>query len=267
MSEFKVLMIGDIVGRPGRRVVEENLPRFVEENGVDFCVANVENASGGSGVTPRIAERLLQCKIDAMTTFFNDTATTEIYTFLKSDHRMVRPANYPPQSHGKGSTIVESKSGVKVGILNLQGRVFMAPVDCPFLMADKLIEELRREADIILVDFHAEATSEKIAMGWHLDGRATAVVGTHTHIQTADNTVLPGGTAYITDLGMTGPYNSVIGRATDRVLFKFLTNMPTRYDVGEGLEKMCGVLIQIDLERRKAKSIERVMLNGDGGVD
>lgn len=267
MSDMKILMIGDIVGRPGRKIVEDLLPRYVEENSIDFCVANVENASGGSGVTPKIADRLFDMRVDAMTTGDHVYKKREIYGYLRNDGRIVRPANYPSASHGKGSVVVEARNGVKIGIMSLQGRVFMPPIDCPFQKAETEIAELRRKAQIVLVDFHAEATSEKVAMGWFLDGKASAVVGTHTHIQTADNTVLPGGTAYITDLGMTGPYNSVIGRATDKVLFKFLTNMPTRYDVGEGMEKLCGVLLTIDPTDGRARGIERVMLNGLQGAE
>ena len=262
MSDMRILMIGDIVGRPGRKIVEDLLPRFVDESRIDFCVANVENASGGSGVTPKIADRLFEVKVDAMTTGDHVYKKREIFGYLRSSGRIVRPANYPSASHGKGAVVVEANNGVKIGVLSLQGRVFMPPIDCPFQAAEKEVAELRKKAQIVLVDFHAEATSEKIAMGWHLDGKASAVVGTHTHIQTADNVVLPKGTAYITDLGMTGPYNSVIGRATDKVLYKFLTNMPTRYDVGEGMEKLCGVILTIDPETGRARDIERVMLNG-----
>ncbi len=260
-------MIGDIVGRPGRRIVEDLLPRFLEQKRVDFCVVNVENSSAGSGVTPKIAERVLQLGADVLTTGDHVYRKREIHGFLRSSPRIVRPANYPSASHGNGSTVVEAKNGVRVGVLNLQGRVFMPPIDCPFLCAEAEVERLARDADVVVVDFHAEATSEKIAMGWHLDGKVSGVVGTHTHIQTADETILPKGTAYITDLGMTGPYNSVIGRATDKVLFKFLTNMPTRYDVGEGMEKLCGVLITVDSSTAKAQAIERVMLSGLPGGD
>ena len=259
---MKVLMIGDVVGRPGRRIVEDLLPRHLEEHAIDFCVVNIENASGGSGVTPKIADRMFELRVDAMTTGDHVYKKREIFPYLRANHRIVRPANYPDAAHGQGATVVESRSGVKVGILNLQGRVFMPPNDCPFLRAEAEIEKLRRETKIILVDFHAEATSEKVAMGWHLDGKVSLVVGTHTHIQTADETILPGGTGYITDLGMTGPYDSVIGRAKDRVLFKFLTNVPARYDVGEGMEKLCGVQATLDPETGKATSIERIMLSG-----
>jgi len=262
MATMNILMIGDIVGRPGRRVLEDLLPKVLDELSVDFCVANVENASGGSGITPKIADRLFELSIDAMTTGDHVYKKREIFSYLRTNPRIVRPANYPEAAHGKGSTLVESRGGVRVGLVNLQGRVFMSPVDCPFATGERLVEELRRETPVVLVDFHAEATSEKVAMGWHLDGKASAVVGTHTHIQTADETVLPGGTAYISDLGMTGPYNSVIGRDTQKVLFKFRTNMPARYDVGEGMEKLCGVLIRLDPDTGRAQSVERVMRSG-----
>jgi len=259
---MNILMVGDVVGRPGRRIVEDLLPRYLDENSIDFCVVNIENASGGSGVTPKIADRMFELEVDAMTTGDHVFKKREIFPYLRQSDRLLRPANYPEASHGRGSTVVESRGGVKVGLLNLQGRVFMPPNDCPFLCAEREVEKLREQTPVVLVDFHAEATSEKVAMGWFLDGKASLVVGTHTHIQTADETILPGGTGYITDLGMTGPYDSVIGRAKDRVLFKFLTNVPARYDVGEGMEKLCGVRATIDPGTGKATSIERVMLSG-----
>jgi metallophosphoesterase (TIGR00282 family) len=262
LDTLNILMIGDIVGRPGREVLEEVLPALLEEHDIGLCVANGENSAGGSGLTPRVAEKLFAARVDVLTTGDHVFKKREVYPLLRDDPRAIRPANYPASAQGRGMTIVEARDGTRVGVVNVQGRVFMPPVDCPFLAAERCVEALRKETSVILVDFHAEATSEKVAMGWYLDGKVSAVVGTHTHIQTADNTVLPGGTAYITDTGMTGPYHSVIGRAKEPVLHRFLTHMPVRFDVGVGDERLCGVIIRVDPRSGKARSIDRVMQNG-----
>jgi len=262
LETLNILMIGDVVGRPGRLVLEALLPGLLEEEEIDLCVANGENAAGGSGITPKVAEKLFALKIDVLTTGDHVFRKPEAFNLLRSDPRVIRPANYPQAAQGRGMTVVPSRRGVPVGVVNVQGRVFMSPVDCPFLAADRCVEAVRRDTPVILVDFHAEATSEKVAMGWFLDGKASAVVGTHTHIQTADETVLPGGTAYITDIGMTGPYDSVIGRAKEPVLHRFVTHMPARFEVGEGDERVCGAIIRVDPRNGKAKTIDRVMRNG-----
>ena len=254
---MKVLFIGDIVGRPGRNVTRKRLREFREANGIDCVIANGENAAGGSGITPGIAEELFNNGIDVLTSGDHIWKKREAYAFLDKTDKVVRPLNYPPGVPGKGSTVVEI-AGVKVGVVNLIGRVFMDAVDCPFRRAREEVRELRKETPIIIVDMHAEATSEKVAMGWFLDGKVSAVLGTHTHIQTADETVRPKGTAYITDSGMTGPYDSVIGRQKELIIERFLTNLPTRFEVATGDIQMHGVVIDIDNETGNARSIERV---------
>ncbi len=254
---MKILFIGDIVGRPGRDVTRKRIREFREANGIDCVIANGENAAGGSGITPGIAEELFNNGIDVLTSGDHIWKKREIYPFLDKTDKVVRPLNYPSGVPGKGSTVVNI-AGQKIGVVNLIGRVFMDAVDCPFQRAREEIREIRKETPVIVVDMHAEATSEKVAMGWFLDGTVSAVLGTHTHIQTADEKVLPKGTAYITDCGMTGPYNSVIGRQKELIIERFLTNLPTRFEMATDDIQMHGVVVDIDNGTGKAGSIERV---------
>ncbi len=255
---MKILFIGDIVGKPGRNIAENNLKNLRKKEGIDAVIANGENAAGGSGLTPQITRELLASGIDVITSGDHIWKKKEIYDFLNSSDRVVRPLNYPEGAPGKGATVIEMQDCGKIGVINLVGRVFMEAVDCPFERVRAAIEKIRTETKVIIVDMHAEATSEKVAMGWYLDGEVSAVIGTHTHIQTADEKVLPGGTAYITDCGMTGPYDSVIGRRKEQILTRFLTQLPTRFEMAtEGVE-MHGVLIEIDNVTGKALSIERI---------
>lgn len=255
------LFIADIIGRPGRQVVSEMLPSLRREFGIDLCVANCENASGGKGVTVKVAKTLFSYGIDVLTSGNHVWNHKEILPYLESCANILRPANYPPGVMGSGSGIFHLSNGLPVGILNLQGRVFMRELDCPFRVALQRIAELNEVTRVVLVDFHAEATSEKMAMGWYLDGKVSGVVGTHTHVQTADERILPKGTAYITDAGMTGPHDSIIGVETDIVLDRFLTQMPARFDPAKGNLKFCGVVITVEADTGRARHIQRLMLN------
>jgi metallophosphoesterase (TIGR00282 family) len=262
---MRILFIGDIFGRPGRTIVKERLARLIEEFAVDLIIANGENAAAGFGITPPLAEDLFELNIDVITTGNHVWDKREIVDYFESAdgnqhspaRRLLRPANYPAGMPGWGM-YEGQKNGVGYAVINLQGRVFMASNDDPFRTADQLLKEI--QAKIVLVDIHAEATSEKISMGWYLDGRVTAVIGTHTHVPTADERVLPGGTAYITDVGMSGPYDSVIGVQKDLVVNKFLTNMPVRFEPATGDVRLCGVVIDCDDATGRARSIERVMV-------
>jgi hypothetical protein len=255
---MKILFIGDIVGKPGRQVVAELLPKIKTEFQLDFVVANAENAAGGSGITSPVADELFKCGIDLLTSGDHIWKKKEILEIIDKTRRILRPANYPPGTPGIGSCTMESRGGVVVGVINLVGRVFMQALDCPFQTANREIEKLKKETPIILVDIHAEATSEKIALGYFLDGLVSAVLGTHTHVQTADEKILPKGTAYITDLGMTGPYNSVIGRRIDQIIHRFLSGMPTRFEMATEDLQLHGVVLDVDSKTGRANSIERV---------
>ena len=256
-SMFRVLFIGDVMGRPGRSAVANILPELRDQYSPQLIIANGENLAGGLGITQGTAEDLFSCGVDLLTTGNHIWDKKESLGYIESEEKVLRPANYPPGAPGRGYGIVESEDGISVGVLNLAGRVFMAPLDNPFAAASGIISELRERTNIIILDFHAEATSEKIAMGWHLDGQVSAVIGTHTHVQTADERVLPNHTAYITDVGMTGPVNSVIGMDIDPVLQRFLTQMPSRFGVPKGDVMVCAVVIDIDPIDGRALSIER----------
>ncbi|QSV45670.1 TIGR00282 family metallophosphoesterase [Geobacter benzoatilyticus] len=256
----KILFIGDIVGAPGREAVARDLHRLIDRYRIDLVVANGENAAGGFGITEDKAMELYSLGIDVLTSGNHVWDKKESYQFIQREDRLVRPANYPPGTKGRGSTIVKTAGGVSVGILNLEGRVFMNSLDCPFRTADKEIEQLKEQTNIIFVDFHAEATSEKVALGWHLDGRVSVVVGTHTHVQTADERILPGGTAYITDAGMTGSSDSVIGVKKELAIGRFLTQMPIRFEVAKKDIRLNGVVVAIDEMSGSAVSIERISL-------
>ncbi len=248
--------MGDVHGRPGRRAVARRVPVLRKQLAVDFVVANAENSAGGVGLTPKTAAELFEAGVDVLTGGNHTWAKREAYELLDSDPRLVRPANYPPGVPGHGSTVIR-KGGLALAVLNLQGRVFMEPLDDPFRVARAEVDRLREVTPFVLVDFHAEATSEKQAMGYYLDGRVTAVVGTHTHVQTADERVLPGGTGYITDVGMTGPRDGVIGVDREAILQRFLTQLPVRFEVASGAVQFNAVLVEADGAGR-ATSIRRI---------
>ncbi|HET7100023.1 MAG TPA: TIGR00282 family metallophosphoesterase [Terriglobia bacterium] len=256
----RILYIGDIFGSPGRSIVKERLPELVSEFAPDLVLANGENAAAGFGITPRLVEELLGLGIAVLTSGNHIWDKKEIYPYLAehADGPLLRPANYPPQVPGRGLYVGKTRAGLEFAVINLQGRVFMAPIDCPFRTVDSLLEMVPETVKIRFVDMHAEATSEKQAMGWYLNGRVTAMVGTHTHIPTADEKVLPGGTAYVTDLGMTGPYESVIGVEKDTVIRKFLSQIPERFEVAKGDVRLCGVLVEADAVTGQAVSIQRI---------
>lgn len=255
---MRILFIGDIAGKPGREAVRVLLPALVKKYRIEASIANAENAAGGSGITPKIAEELFGYGLDMLTSGDHIWKRKEVLEIVDSDMRILRPENYPAGSPGRGYGVIKTKRGRSVGVINLEGRVFMSNLECPFLCAKKAVEELKKETAIILVDIHAEATSEKIALGWFLDGMVSAVLGTHTHVQTADEKILPAGTAFITDVGMTGPYDSVIGRKVEQVLARFLTQMPVRFEMAEDNAQLHGVVLDIDEETGKAASIERI---------
>lgn len=255
---MRILFIGDIVGEPGRTAVRSLVPKIKKRQDADFVIGNGENAAGGSGITPAIAEELFESGIDVITSGDHIWKRKEIIEKLESDKRMLRPANYPAAAPGFGSTVVESSSGASVGVVNLIGRVFMQAVECPFRVIKEELKKIDKKARIIVVDMHAEATSEKIAMGWYLDGTVSAIVGTHTHVQTADEKILPGGTAFISDAGMTGPFDSVIGRKKDQILARFLTQMPVKFEMADGDVQLHGVVIDIDEKTGRAESIKRI---------
>jgi len=254
---MNILMIGDIVSRVGRKAIRELLPEIVEKHDIDFVVANGENAAGGNGITTEIAFELYQMGVDVLTMGNHVWDNRDIFNFIDSENRILRPGNYPEGTPGRGFFIYRAPHGKKVGVINLSGRVFLANLDCPFRMADRIVSEMAPETQCILVDFHAEATSEKVAFGWHLDGRVSAVVGTHTHIQTADERVLPGGTAFITDVGMTGPRDSVLGIKVDLAVQKFRTQMPIRFEAATGVAQFNAVAIKIN-DKGKAEQITRI---------
>ncbi|MGA9755982.1 MAG: TIGR00282 family metallophosphoesterase [Desulfobaccales bacterium] len=247
---MNILFIGDIVGAPGRRVMEELLPRAVDHYCIDLVVANGENASGGLGITPQVADQFLSQGVDVLTSGNHIWKHKEILPYLEDTDRLLRPANYPPGAPGRGLVTVETAAGEPVAIINLEGRVFMNAIECPFRTVDRLLETLSPEVKVILVDMHAEATSEKQAMGWHLDGRVSAMVGTHTHVQTADERILPGGTGYISDIGMTGPVDSVIGMKREIILERFLTQRPHPFKVATQNMQLQGVVLKIDAQGR-----------------
>jgi metallophosphoesterase (TIGR00282 family) len=252
-----VLCVGDVFGEPGRRAVQGLLPRLRKEHEVDLAVVNVENAAAGAGVTPQIARAFLDQGVDVMTSGNHIWDKKEIIEYIGKENLLLRPANYPAGTPGAGSIVVKAGPH-RVAVLNLMGRVFLPIIDCPFRKADEEVARLRQETPIIIVDMHAEATSESQAMGWYLDGRVSAVVGTHRHTQTADERVLPRGTAYITDLGLTGPTDSVIGVDPEIALGRFLTQMPARFEPAKGPAALQGAVIRIEPDTGRALSIERL---------
>ena len=255
---MKILLIGDIIGRPGRVIVEREVVPLRESLGLDLVIANCENAAGGAGITPPIADELFRAGVDVLTSGNHVWRKKEAFELLKLDHRVIRPANYPDGAPGTGSTVVETLDGQKVGVLNVMGRVFMEPLDCPFRAAERELARLKLSTSVIIVDMHAEATSEKVAIGWFLDGKVSCVFGTHTHIPTADERILPKGTAVITDVGMTGSYDSVIGRRVDQILERFLSSLPMKSEVAEGNIQLRGLLVEVDDATGKARAVERI---------
>ena len=255
---MNVLCIGDIVGKAGRHALEELLPAIKEEYKIDFTIANGENAAGGAGLTPRIAEQLFRAGCDFLTLGDHTWDKHELIEYLQENDNIIRPANFPEGTPGKGWAIAQA-AGQKIGVVNLLGRVFMRyNVDCPFRALQKIVAEIKEQTRIIFVDLHAEATSEKIAAGLFIDGEVTALFGTHTHIQTADEKILPKGTAYITDLGMTGPYDSVIGQNKEKIIQRFWTGLPARFEVAQGDPRLHGVVVEVDPQTGLACKMTRI---------
>ena len=257
---MKVLFIGDIFGEPGRRALARAVPRLVAQRQIDIVIGNGENAAGGFGITPELAEELFDLGLAVITTGNHAWDKREILDYFPREPRLLRPANYPDGVPGQGSVVVESAGGEQLGILQLMGRAYMPTLDCPFQVAQKELAALKKRTAAVIVDMHAEATSEKMAMGHYLDGEVVAVVGTHTHVQTADDQILPKGTAYLTDIGMTGPLHSVIGVKKELAIEKFLTGMPRRFEVASGPSVFCAVLIELDARLGKALLIERIRI-------
>lgn len=258
---IRIFCIGDIVGRPGRQAIKALLPDLQQRHQLDLILANGENASGGVGLTRKVTEELIGYGIQIITLGNHTWDNREIFQFIDDEkYPLIRPANYPPKTPGKGYRIFQANQ-LKIGVINLLGRVFMGDFDCPFRAFDLIYEKLTGLTDLILVDFHAEATAEKIAFSWYVDGRATAVFGTHTHVQTADERILPSGTGYISDLGMTGPTDSVIGVKKDAVIEKFLTQLPRRFEVAKDDIMLNGVIFEIDEISGKTKHIQRIQEN------
>jgi len=258
----KILFVGDIFGAPGRHIVADHVEDIVKSNQIDLAIANAENAAGGFGITPAIAEDLFALGLDVLTSGNHVWDKRELYDYLNRQPRLLRPANYP-EAPGHGLVTVKARNGVECAVINLQGRTYMPSTDCPFRKADSLLSQIEPAVKVIFVDFHAEVTSEKMAMGWYLDGRVSAVVGTHTHVPTADTRILPGGTAYQTDCGMTGPYRSVIGVDTETILQRFLSGLPVRMEAAKHGVELHSVIVDVDEETGKARAVRRHTINGD----
>jgi hypothetical protein len=258
--QFHALVVGDVVGKPGRRALAVVLPELLKTHPLDVIIVNAENAAGGSGLTPPIFNEIRALGVDVITLGDHVYRKKEIVPLLVESDRLVRPLNLPAEAAGRGWTVLESQSGFPFAVISLLGRTFMKPADCPFHAVDGAIREIGDRARLIFVEMHAEATSDRIGMGWHLDGRASAVYGTHTHVQTADERVLPGGTAYISDVGMTGPHEGILGRKKEKVLSALITGMPTHFDVALGDLRVCGAIITADTQTGRAAAIERVAM-------
>lgn len=255
---MNILFIGDVIGRTGRRALSDRLYRLIDEHQVDLVIANGENAASGFGLTAPIAMELFDLGVDVITSGNHIWDKREVYDYLDREQRVLRPANYPPGLPGRGAGVFVTSAGIKVGVINLEGRVFMNNLDCPFRAADALVEELRQQTSLVFVDFHAEATSEKMALGYYLDGRVSAVICTHTHVQTADERILPGGTAYMSDAGMTGSRDAVIGMRKEQAIEKFLTQVPVRFEVAKQQPFVCGVLVSVDEQTGRALAVRRI---------
>ncbi|MBI3047323.1 MAG: TIGR00282 family metallophosphoesterase [Acidobacteria bacterium] len=255
---MNILFIGDIVGRPGRELVRKGLRALVEHHSVDLVIANVENAAAGFGLTKDLGDAILESGVDVMTSGNHIWDKKEVLEYIPLEPRLLRPANYPAGVPGRGTYVAQTGDGRAVGVINVMGRVFMMHIDDPFMVVLREIEAIRHRARVIIVDFHAEATSEKTAMGWHLDGKVTAVIGTHTHVQTADERVLPNGTAYLTDAGMTGPHDSIIGMEKEPTLARFLTAMPVKFEPAAGNPRLNGAVVEADDKTGRATRITRI---------
>lgn len=258
-----ILCIGDVVGRPGRYVVSQSLPKLVKDFDLECVICNAENAAGGSGLTPQLYEKFIRYGVDVLTLGDHVFKRQDLIPILSQSNRVVRPGNLPPSAPGRDFVVYETRGGHRVAVVTLLGRLYMRfQADCPFRAVDSILGRIPADVKIIVVEMHAEATSEKIAMGWHLDGRVSVLFGTHTHVATADECILPKGTGYITDLGMTGPYDSVLGRRKDRVLRTMISSVPTPFDVAEGDPRLCGVVARINPATGRAEHIERVRVDG-----
>lgn len=256
---MKILFVGDVNGKPGRQCLEAYISECRRNHiEYDFIIANVENAAGGFGLTREISQKISRIGVDCQTTGNHIWDKKEIYSYFESEPRLLRPANYPAGAPGSGYNIYEARDGENIAVINLQGRIFMWNIDCPFQTVDRILQDIRGKARVIFVDFHAEATSEKQAMGWYLDGRVSALIGTHTHVQTVDEKILPRGTAYLTDIGMTGPYESVIGIEVQDALYRIIRGMPNRFTVAQNDIRLCAAVIEVNPADGKAVSIERI---------
>jgi len=255
---MRILFIGDIVGKPGRDVLRRGLKPLIDHYGVEFVIANVENAAAGFGITKDIGDSILEWGVEVMTSGNHIWDKKEVLDYIPTEPRLLRPANYPAGVPGRGSYVAQTGDGRAVGVINAMGRVFMLSIDDPFQIVLREIEAMRAKTKIIVVDFHAEATSEKIAMGWHLDGKVTLVVGTHTHVQTADERILPNGTAYLTDAGMTGPHDSIIGMEREPALARFLNGMPSRFEPATGNPRLNGIIVDADDKTGRAIAVRRI---------
>ncbi len=259
LETLNVLFVGDIVGTPGLGMVTNFLRSFVDKHKIDFVIANGENAADGKGITDKLAQRLFGAGVNVITSGNHIWDKFQIHEYMMQEKNLLRPLNFPKGSYGSGFVVYDLSSKGKVGVLNLQGRTFMYPIDCPFRTSDWALEKIKAETNIVFVDMHAEATAEKVAMGWYLDGKVSAVIGTHSHIQTADERILPGGTAYITDVGMTGPYDSIIGMKKENAMRRFVYATPSRYEAAENDAKFAAVVISVDKSTGKAVSVERIL--------
>ena len=260
---MRILFIGDIVGAPGRQIVKDRLADIVSQQKIDLAIANCENAASGFGITPRLAEELFAAGAEVLTGGNHIWDRKEIFDFFPHESRLIRPANFPPGAPGSGLYAGTARNGAGYAVLNLQGRTFMAPIDCPFHTAERELARIPSGTKIIFVDIHAETTSEKQAMGWFLDGRVSAVIGTHTHVATADARVLPRGTAFITDVGMTGPHDSIIGMEKQGIIERFLNGLPARFEVAAGDVQMHTALIDVDESTGRARSIQQLVFRAD----
>ena len=261
--KLNIFCIGDIVGRPGRRIVADKLKSLVRERDIDCVIANAENAAGGSGLTPQIYDKMLRYGVNLITLGDHTYRKRDIIKTLETTENIARPANFSEYAAGKAVAFYKTAKGPTVAAVALIGRLFMKPADCPYNAIDKILPQLRQKADIIVVDFHAEATSEKVAMGYHLDGKVSLCFGTHTHVITADERILPKGTAYITDIGMTGSHRSVLGRGIESVLKSFRTRMPIPFEIATEDVKMNGILVMVDSNTKQAERIERVRVDAE----
>ena len=258
---MRILFVGDIFGKPGREIARRAIPALIERESLDYVIANVENSAAGFGVTGDIAETILSYGVDAMTTGNHVWDKKEILDYIPRQPKLIRPANFPAGAPGRGSYVGQTRTGEPIGVINVMGRVFMQPLDDPFAVVLREIEAMRGKARVIIVDFHAEATSEKVAMGWHLDGRVTGVFGTHTHVQTADERILPKGTACLTDTGMTGPHDTIIGVTVESAIVRFVTGMPSKFEAASTPGRLNAVIVTADQATGRATAIERLNLS------